>query len=252
VTWTSQRRTIRVATPTRSFLVVPQNVNAGWQATLGGRRLRPVRLDGWEQAWLLPAGSRGTVTLTYLPNPIYQRALAGGLAALVLLGLVALRVGRRRGRAAAAGPIGSTGRFVATVSPGSARPADDGRARSRWARFWRGVRSVLIAAAATGGLLLTGFWLGGFPGAVIVTAATWLFMAAASNRRISRVWAEFARPRLLATLLLAALVCGVVGDRLLWSGDSGRLVTDLWNTVPQVICLIIVARLAAALILPEP
>ena len=114
------------------------------------------------------------------------------------------------------------------------------------------VRSVLIAVAATGVLLLAGFWLGGFPGAVIVTVATWLFMAAASNRRVSRVWVEFARPRLLATLLLAALVCGVVGERLLWSGHSGRLVTDLWNTVPQVICLIIVARLAAALILPEP
>ena len=258
VAWTSQRRTIRVATAVRSFLVVPQNVNAGWQATLGGRRLRPVRLDGWEQAWLLPAGSHGTVTLTYRPNTSYQRALAGGLAVLVLLGLVALRVGRRRGGVAAVppvGPAGSAGRFVATVSlvsPGSPVPPDGGRVRSRWVRLWRVVRSVLIAVAATGVLLLAGFWLGGFPGAVIVTVATWLFMAAASNRRVSRVWVEFARPRLLATLLLAALVCGVVGERLLWSGHSGRLVTDLWNTVPQVICLIIVARLAAALILPEP
>lgn len=114
------------------------------------------------------------------------------------------------------------------------------------------VRSVLLSAVLTVVLLLTGFWLGGITGAAIVTVATWLFMAAASNRRVSRVWVEFARPRLLATLLLAALVCGVVGDRLLWSGDSGRLVTDLWDTVPQVICLIVVARLAAALILPEP
>jgi arabinofuranan 3-O-arabinosyltransferase len=241
VTWTSQRRTIRVATAVRSFLVVPQNVNAGWQATLDGRRLRPVRLDGWEQAWLLPAGSHGTVTLTYLPNRIYQRALAGGLAALVLLGLLALRAGRRRGR------VGAPAAVAAVPPAGSA-----GRARSRWARVWRVVRSVLIAVAATVVLLLAGFWLGGFPGAVIMMVATWLFMAAASNRRVSRVWVEFARPRLLATLLLAALVCGVVGERLLWSGDSGRLVTDLWNTVPQVICLIIVARLAAALILPEP
>jgi arabinofuranan 3-O-arabinosyltransferase len=261
--WTSQRRTIRVAAAVRSFLVVPQNVNAGWQATLGGRRLLPVRLDGWEQAWLLSAGSRGTVTLIYQPDTIYQRALAGGLAALVLLGLVALRAGRRRGRVVAVGPAGSARRFAATVtlaSPASAvaavpavsEGAGAGRARSRWARFWRGLWSVLTAAAAPGVLLLTGFWLGGFPGAVIVTVATWLFMAAASNRRVSRVWLEFARPRLLATLLLAALACGVVGERLLWSGDSSRLVTDLWNTVPQVICLVIVARLAAALILPEP
>jgi arabinofuranan 3-O-arabinosyltransferase len=246
--WTPQRRTIRVAAAARSFLVVPQNVNAGWQAILDGRRLRPVRLDGWEQAWLLPAGSSGTVTLTYLPNTRYQQALAAGLAALVLLGLVALRIGRRRGPAAAAQPAGSA---AAPAAPG-AGTTGMGRSRSRWARLRRVVWSVLLSAVLTVVLLLTGFWLGGITGAAIVTVATWLFMAAASNRRVSRVWVEFARPRLLATLLLAALVCGVVGERLLWSGDSSRLVTDLWNTVPQVICLIVVARLAAALILPEP
>jgi hypothetical protein len=29
-------------------------------------------------------------------------------------------------------------------------------------------------------------------------------------------------------------------------------VTGLWNVLPQVICLVIIGRLAAALILPEP
>ena len=62
-----------MAAAVRSFLVVPQNVNAGWQATLQRpARCAPVRLDGWEQAWLLPAGSTGQVTLTYLPNASYR------------------------------------------------------------------------------------------------------------------------------------------------------------------------------------
>ena len=43
-----------------------------------------------------------------------------------------------------------------------------------------------------------------------------------------------------------------LGERLALGGGSGPVVTGLWNAVPQVICLIIVGRLAAALILPEP
>ena len=77
-----------------SFLVVPQNVNAV-AGDLGGLLCGRVRLDG-EQAWLLPAGSHGAVTLTYQPNTSYQRALACGLA-LVLLGLVALQLGGAAG-----------------------------------------------------------------------------------------------------------------------------------------------------------
>jgi hypothetical protein len=34
------------------------------------------------------------------------------------------------------------------------------------------------------------------------------------------------------------------------AGDSGPAATALVNTIPQVICLVIVGRLAAALIIP--
>jgi len=37
---------------------------------------------------------------------------------------------------------------------------------------------------------------------------------------------------------------------MLLAGDSGPVVTALENAVPQVICLLIVARLAAALLVP--
>ncbi len=62
----------------------------GWQARLGGTRLRPVRIDGWKQAWLLPAGTAGTVTLTYAPDAGYRDAIFGGLGTLALVVLVAL------------------------------------------------------------------------------------------------------------------------------------------------------------------
>jgi arabinofuranan 3-O-arabinosyltransferase len=233
--WTSRRRSLTVTADTQSYLVVHENFNAGWQASVGGRRLRAVRLDGWEQAWLLPSGTAGVVTLTYLPNAPYHDAIIGGLGALVLVMLVAL--GARRGIAPP----------TATTLPAGTRSA-----RSRRIRLGPRSSSAVTSAAVACGLLLLGFWLGGYPGAAILTAAAWLFMAAASYRRSRRFWLEFSRPRLLTGLLLTALVCGAVGERLLWAGGSGLVVTGLWNAVPQIICLVIVGRLAAALILPGP
>jgi arabinofuranan 3-O-arabinosyltransferase len=232
--WTSQRRSLRVTADVQSYLVVNENFNAGWRASIGGRWLRAVRLDGWEQAWLLPPGTAGVVTLTYLPNAPYHDALVGGLGALVLVMLVAVwPAGRGSGRRAPP-------------------PAAAASARSRRVRLSPRSSAVVTLAAVACGPLLLGFWLGGYPGAAILTAATWLFMAAASYRRSRLFWLELSRPRLLAGLLLAALACGAVGERLLWAGDSGLVATGLWNAVPQIICLVIIGRLAAALILPEP
>jgi hypothetical protein len=125
------------------------------------------------------------------------------------------------------------------------------------ARSWRihpdpRVSSAATWAAVACGLSLTGFWLAGYPGAAILTLATGLFMAAASYRRSSRYWLELSRPRVVTGLLLAASACGATGEHLLLDGNSGLLVTGLSGAVPQVICLIIVGRLAAALILPDP
>ena len=88
--WTSARRVLQVSAPTRSYLVVNENFNPGWQARLGSRALRAVRIDGWKQAWLLPAGTAGAVTLTFAPNALYRDAILGGLATLALVALVAL------------------------------------------------------------------------------------------------------------------------------------------------------------------
>ena len=93
--WTSSRRVVDVGAGDAALLVVHENVNDGWHATLDGRGLTPVRVDGWMQGYLIPEGNGGRVTLVFTPTRLYQLGLVvGGLMALLLLGLAVL-VGRR-------------------------------------------------------------------------------------------------------------------------------------------------------------
>jgi arabinofuranan 3-O-arabinosyltransferase len=98
--WGPARREVRLpeATTTR-VLVVPESINPGWVARTGtGTRLTPIGVNGWQQGWVVPAGTSGTITLTFAPNSLYRAGLAGGLALLPLLALMAWRPGRRRHR----------------------------------------------------------------------------------------------------------------------------------------------------------
>ena len=48
------------------MLVVPESINPGWTArTADGAQLTPVTVNGWQQGWVVPAGTSGTVTLTF-------------------------------------------------------------------------------------------------------------------------------------------------------------------------------------------
>jgi arabinofuranan 3-O-arabinosyltransferase len=85
-----------VAAGSRSYLFFPENANAGWTATLNGKVLDPVRIDGWQQAWLLPEGPGGEVTLEFLPDRTYRTGLLSGAVAAVLLLLGALIPAWRR------------------------------------------------------------------------------------------------------------------------------------------------------------
>jgi arabinofuranan 3-O-arabinosyltransferase len=85
--WDADRRVVSVAPGDAALLVVPENANAGWRATLGDDRLTPVRVDGWMQGYLVPEGAGGTVVLEFTPNRPYQAGLGlGGVLALVLVG----------------------------------------------------------------------------------------------------------------------------------------------------------------------
>jgi arabinofuranan 3-O-arabinosyltransferase len=283
VVWTAQRRVLRVSASARSYLVINENFNVGWRASIGGRPLRTVRLDGWKQGWLLPAGTAGVVTLTYGPDRLYHDAIIGGLGAVGLILLLAVapwavgalrRAAREARDGAAPGSADGAGGAWGGQRPLTAgrpehlgmkphRPGTDAGPVSASAD-WRSRRlrldlhldlrysSAATWAAVACGLPLTGFWLGGYLGAAILTAVTGLFMTAASYQHSRRYWRELSRPRLLTGLLVVAAACGATGEHLLLAGSSGLLVTALSDTIPQVICLVIVGRLMAALILPAP
>ena len=74
------------------------NFNPGWGATLNGHVLTPVRLDGWQQGFIVPAGPGGTITLSFRPAAAYHLALVVSLvAAAILLAIAAWSfIGRPR------------------------------------------------------------------------------------------------------------------------------------------------------------
>jgi arabinofuranan 3-O-arabinosyltransferase len=211
VSWNSSVRQVRVSTAAESYLVVNENYNSGWKATFDGSALHAVRLDGWKQAWILPAGTSGLVTLTYGPQDSYRDAIIGGLGGLAIIALLAAWPGwppRRRYR----------------VAPS---PSSESVAPVRWVAL--GLTSIAL-----------GLWLGGYAGIVVVTAAAAVFLL---PTRLRRAWIP-------AALLLTATISGALGEHLTLAGDAGGGVTTLSDTIPQLCCLIVVARLLISLV-PE-
>ncbi|WP_435602632.1 alpha-(1-_3)-arabinofuranosyltransferase domain-containing protein [Streptomyces sp. bgisy130] len=88
--WSGDRRSVAVGAGRAVYLQMHENANDGWQATLHGRRLTPLRVDGWQQAFLVPAGAGGTIELSYTPAVAYDLGLAGGALGVALLLLSAL------------------------------------------------------------------------------------------------------------------------------------------------------------------
>src|SRR5918999_1427492 len=141
--WTPEHRSVSVSTTSESYLVVNDNYNAGWRATIGGEQLRSVRLDGWRQAWVLPRNTEGTVEMTYAPDRWYRGGLLAGFLLILSLALLAWVPARRDELVRA--PV--------------LRPA---RLGPRWA--W-----VLAP--------LLGFWAGGLYGLAATTAMVGLLVA---------------------------------------------------------------------------
>ncbi|WP_404382447.1 alpha-(1-_3)-arabinofuranosyltransferase [Knoellia locipacati] len=75
-------------------LVMAENANAGWQATLAGTRLVPQTLDARRQGFVLAEGTAGgELVIRFAPDRAYRAGLlAGALMALIVI-LVALLPG---------------------------------------------------------------------------------------------------------------------------------------------------------------
>ncbi len=173
--WGAARRAVRVtAAPTARVLVVPESINPGWVAhTETGGRLAPVAVNGWQQGWVLPAETTGTVTLVFGPNRLYRLALAGGLALMPLLAVLAWWPARRRAQAdAPARPwvprrwLAVTGGLaVGVVIAGTAGFALVGIAMCllHWLRHRPWLYTTVIRGLTAGGLIAAGSILARHP-----------------------------------------------------------------------------------------
>ncbi|WP_426574113.1 alpha-(1-_3)-arabinofuranosyltransferase domain-containing protein [Aquihabitans sp. McL0605] len=94
--WGREDRTIRVAAGGDAIVATTENFNDGWEATLDGQALTPIRVDGWRQGWRVPAGSAATIHLRYRPGTSQRLGLVLGLVALLALLAAAAVPARRR------------------------------------------------------------------------------------------------------------------------------------------------------------
>ncbi|HUC59065.1 MAG TPA: alpha-(1-_3)-arabinofuranosyltransferase family protein [Streptosporangiaceae bacterium] len=96
LSWKPEYREVKIAAGAASYLELHQNANPGWVATLRGRKLTPVTLDGWQQGFVVPAGTGGIVAMTFVPDRFYHFWIV--ISAIAALALVAVAVTRRRRR----------------------------------------------------------------------------------------------------------------------------------------------------------
>ena len=99
--WGAESRTITASAGPAALLNVHQNYSPGWVATVGGHQLKPVRLDGWQQGWVLPASAGPqVVTLQFPPDGSFRLTLlvGGGLAAVLVIWALLPARRRRRNR----------------------------------------------------------------------------------------------------------------------------------------------------------
>ncbi|MEW2384933.1 alpha-(1-_3)-arabinofuranosyltransferase [Micromonospora sp. NPDC047707] len=96
--WDATERRVRVGEHAADrVLAVRENTNPGWEATVAGKPLRPVVVDGWQQGWLLPAGVSGEVVLRFAPDGSYRVGLLAGGVLLVVVVVLAVLPDRHRG-----------------------------------------------------------------------------------------------------------------------------------------------------------
>lgn len=222
ISWGSSSRKLKVDAPTSSFLTVNENFNDGWRATVGGTELRAVRLDGWKQGWLVPAGTGGVVELTYGPDRAQRIAVVAGLNLLLVLLIIAVW------------PRGSGNRRDPRQRPRRALVAGTG---------WPAWAAVGLAAALGG-------WIAGAPGlAVTVLVAAGCGWA---RTRRSAVLRAVASPWTIAIVMLAGTGCLAAGAWLKMIDNYASPSGGLGDIAPQLLGLVIVGRVAAELWRPRP
>lgn len=154
--WSATDREVEVAAGDAALLTTTENTNPGWVAELAGEPLEPVVVDGWRQAFVLPAGEGGTVRLTYAPDGPYRVGLLVGLLLALLLPLLLVLPDRRAATPAvdarAPGPLGA----VAAVGAGALLAGPVGAAVGALAALVAGLRPRVVPVAAAAAVVLAG------------------------------------------------------------------------------------------------
>jgi arabinofuranan 3-O-arabinosyltransferase len=174
--WGAEYRTAVIGPGAPSYLEVHQAASPGWSATLNGRALAPVTLDGWQQAFAVPAGRGGSIVIRFTPATWYHRVLAGSAAALCALIALAAWPPRRRPHArdgsAATGREGPAGTGEQSAVTGRGWPGGmglDGLAAGPAVSrpgYWLAAAALVALLALTGGLLAVA-------AAAVAVAAWW-------------------------------------------------------------------------------
>ncbi|HEX4657313.1 MAG TPA: alpha-(1-_3)-arabinofuranosyltransferase family protein, partial [Streptosporangiaceae bacterium] len=94
LSWQPDGRTMRIGPGQAAYVEVHQNANPGWSASLNGHSLASVRLDGWQQAFIVPAGAGGVIDMTFAPATLYHIGLVASVLAILVL--LAVAFGWRR------------------------------------------------------------------------------------------------------------------------------------------------------------
>ncbi|WP_166391618.1 alpha-(1-_3)-arabinofuranosyltransferase domain-containing protein [Nocardioides ochotonae] len=193
--WEASDRTAVVATGPEALLHLPENANPGWEARVDGEELRRVRVDGWQQAWVLPASGEVTVELSYAPQRVYTVLLPLGLgvSGLVLLAGIGAGIGLwwRRRRGTAPGIPESW----ATLSPRASSPAVVGLSAVAVFAFLGPVATVGLVLALVAGRVVAVSGSGAL--AAVTGALGW--------------WRDAAPALVAAVLVVASALLDVAG-----------------------------------------
>lgn len=117
--WTQSRRIVQIEPSDRdTVLVIPESTNVGWTAVSDGKNLQALTVNGWQQGWIVPAGTT-QLTLEFGLDRWYRAAIFGGLLLLIPLFALAFVRGTSR-RTPPLRPVQLTwvaaGAFVAACS----------------------------------------------------------------------------------------------------------------------------------------
>ncbi len=117
--WHDESRTLEVQSGPMSFVSIAESYNTGWEAELNGRPLRSIKLDGWKQGFVVPAGDAGTIAITFSPGTTLRWGYGAAALALALALIMAARSRKDRrpteDEATPDRPTSVVGSFVATV-----------------------------------------------------------------------------------------------------------------------------------------